>query len=117
MQRRRTDHARRTLHAMRGARDRAEVVGIADLALRFASGCDDLALDLGQGLGIVAEQLDQPVTVVRRDRALAHVGCSTRASFSQTSRVARNCSIPIGLVISPSMPTARLRRSWSSKAL
>src|SRR5947208_12550490 len=98
---------------MRGARDRFEVVGIADLPLRLARGFDELALDLGQGLGIVAEQLDQPVAVVGRGRALAHVGCSTRASFSHTSRVARSCSMPIGLVISPSMPTARLRRSWS----
>ena len=90
-QRRRADHARSALQPVGGAGDGGEVVGFLDLALGRPRGLEELALDLGQRGGIVAEQLDELVAVV----SLRAVGVAHAAvSFSQTSRVALSCSIP-----------------------
>src|SRR5258708_32008587 len=96
------------------ARDGDEVVGFLDLALRRAGGLEELALDLGQGGWIVAEELDELVAIISlRGVCFDHAA----VSFSQTSRVALSCSMPIGLVMKPSMPAARLFCSCSSSAL
>src|SRR5258708_14377592 len=96
------------------ARNGDEVVGFLDLALRRSGRLEELALDLGQGGWIVAEQLDELVAVISlRGVCFDHAA----VSFSQTSRVALSCSMPIGLVMKPSMPAARLFCSCSSSAL
>src|SRR5512146_1610625 len=111
-QRRRADHAGGTLQSMRRARDGGGVVARGDLARDVAGSVVELALDGGDRAGIVAEQLDQLVAVIG-----LHAARSTRASFNHVSSVARSSSIPTGLVTSPSMPTSRVRVSWSSSAL
>src|ERR1044072_3140383 len=97
---------------MGGARDRDEIVGALDFVGNVASGVQKFALDLGQRPRIVAEQFYELVAVAGLGRLLVH-----GAPFSQTSRLARNCSMPIGLMMKPSMPTARLLCCWSSSVL
>src|SRR5258708_32436252 len=100
---------------MGGPGDRREVVGALDLTLGDAGGVQELALDLGQGSRIVAEELDGLVASVRRGGSLGHGHAA--APFSQTSRVAFSCSMPMGLVMKPSMPTSRLFCSSPSSVL
>ena len=109
----RADHARRALQAMGGAGDGGEVVGALDLALGGAGGVEELALDLGQGARDRRRTARRACRGRRLGRRLGHAA----APFSQTSRVALSCSMPIGLVMNPSMPTARLFCSCSSSVL
>src|SRR5260370_19671900 len=104
----RADDARGALEPMGGAGDDGEIVGAVDLTLGDAGSVQELALDLGQGRRIVAEQFDELAAIVCR----GHAG-----AFSQTLRVALSCSMPIGLVINPSIPPARLFFSCSSCVL
>src|SRR5262249_46382112 len=102
------DHTRSALQPVRGAVDDREIIAVVDLTLGDARRIHELPLDLGQHRGIVAEQFDQAIAVV----GLAH-----GTPFSQPSSVALSCSMPIGLVMKPSMPADRLFCSCSSRVL